>query len=126
MEYNLGARFGINNVIIPKSGPACVPATLDFSNAATIEIDGEQVTSQAKIEYLQGVYIDNSQNAVDLTLTMNTTGQRIIAKAKTQGYYNLLVPNPPRIKADMAQQAGRTVPLFFYNVPIQASVWAVS
>ncbi len=122
--FSLMGRFGINNVIIPKSGPACIPATLDFSNAASIEIDGEIVTSTGKIEYLQGVYIDNSDNAVPLTMICGTTGHRIVAKANTQGYYTILSPNPPRFTCNMAQQNGRKVPLFFYNVPIQAAVWS--
>jgi hypothetical protein len=126
MNFSLGARFGINNVLIPKSGPACIPASLDFTNAGEIEIDGEQVVSTGRIEYLQGVFIDNGSIAVPLTLTCGITGQRIICPANSQGYFNILSPNPPRLVATMAQGAGRIVKVFFYNVPIQANVWATA
>lgn len=124
--YSLGQRYGINNVIIPKNGPATIPAVLDFRNTAEIVIDGELVVSTGKIEYLQGVFIDNADNADALTLTMGTTGQRIICPPLSQGYFSIMVPNPPRIVAETPQGGSKVLNVFFYNVPIQAQIWQVS
>lgn len=121
----LGATFGIANMVVPSGGPKCVPVLgLDFSNNASILLDGTQIVQQGKIEYIQGVYIDNSSNANPLSLTMSTTGQVITAKAHTQGYYSLMVPDPPQITAQTTQTANLVIPMFFYNVPIQPQVWS--
>lgn len=122
----LGAAFGIANVVVPAGGPKCVPTNVDFSNTAMVLLDGQQIVQQGKIEYLQGVFIDNSANANKLTLTMSTTGQTIIAPAKSQGYYSIMVPDPPQITAATTQTNGLVIPLFFYNVPIQPGVWSVA
>lgn len=123
---SLGNQFGINNVIIPKGGPKTVPALLDFSSVAEIEIDGELLTSQMRMEYLQGVFIDNADNLDQLTIVMGTTGQRIVCPPESQGYFSIMVPNPPKMIANSAIVANKKIPLFFYNVPIQAAVWSVN
>jgi hypothetical protein len=122
---SLGTAIGMNNVLIPRGGPKCVPALLDFSNAAEIEIDGQLIVMQQEIEYLQGVFIDNADNADTLTLTMNTTGHRIVCPPNSQGFFAMLVPNPPRIIAETTQGASQQFNVFFYNVPIQSMVWSV-
>lgn len=122
--YSLSTRFGMNNVLIPKGGPACVAAKLNFTNTPEIIIDGEQIVSRGQIEYLQGVFIDNADNANALTLTMGTTGQRIVCPPNSQGYFAILMPNPPKIKAETTQGGSQIFNVHFYNVPIQSLVWA--
>lgn len=124
--FSLGVSFGVSNVAIPKGGPKTVPCRVDFSASPIVEIDGEQVVARGQIEYLQGVYVDNSQYDDPFEMTMGTTGQRIICPPRSQGYFNLLVPNPPRISTKSAQVANRVINLFFYNVPIQSGVWKVT
>lgn len=120
----LGTAFGIANVIVPPGGPKCVPTRCDFSNVASIELDGSQIVQQGKIEYLQGVFIDNSKNLNPLSLTMSTTNQQIICPPKSQGYFSIMVPDPPVITAATTQVNGLVIPMFFYNVPIQSAVWS--
>jgi len=122
-NFNLGTSFGMSNVIIPRGGPKCVPAKLDFGATPEIEIDGELIVAQGHIEYLQGVYIDNADNPTPFSLIMGLTGQRITAAPNSQGYYAILAPNPPRMIATTTQAANRTIQLFFYNVPIQSQTW---
>lgn len=122
----LGATFGIANVVVPSGGPKCVPTFVDFSNNAQVLLDGQQIVNQGRIEYLQGVFIDNSANVAKLTLNMSTTGQNIICPAKSQGYFAIMVPNPPQIIASTTQVNGLVIPIFFYNVPIQPIVWSVA
>lgn len=119
----LGTSFGIANVVVPKGGPKTSPLTLDFSNTATIDVDGELVVSSGKIEYLQGVYIDNADNPTAFTLLIGTTNQRVVCPPNSQGYFAIMAPSPPKMTASTTQAANRFVPLFFYNVPIQSAVW---
>lgn len=121
----LGNTFGIANVVVPAGGPKCVPTFVDFTNAAQVTVDGVQLVTQGKIEYLQGVYIDNSTNLNNLSIQMSSTNQIITAKARTQGYYAIMVPDPPQMIVSTNQTNGLIIPLFFYNVPIQPAVWSV-
>lgn len=122
-SFSLAGVFGVNNAIIPRNGPKVARAVLDFSNAAEILIDGEQIVSLGQIEYIQGFFCDNSANDVSITFTMSTTGQKIVVAPNTQGYYSLLIPNNPKIVAEMPQLNNRQVECFFYNVPIQSHNW---
>lgn len=122
-SISLGGTFGINNAIIPRGGPKTVRAILDFSNVAEILIDGQQIVSEGRIEYLQGFFVDNASNAASISFTMSATNQRIIVPANSQGYFSLLIPNDPKIIASMPQVNNRIVECFFYNVPIQTQVW---
>lgn len=115
--------FPIANVIVPQSGPKCVPATLDFSATASYDIDGQGIIDAHGIEYIQGVFIDNADNAVPFTITCGGTGHRVVVGPNSQGFYPLLVQTPPRFTAQSTQAAGRKVVCTFYNVPIMTSAW---
>lgn len=119
----LNGVFGIANVIVPASGPKAVPTLVDFSNAAEVILDGQAIVSQGKIEYLQGVYIDNSANLNPLTLIMSVTNQRVTCPPQSQGYFSILCPDPPQMTANTTQ-ANIQIPMIFYNVPIQPAVWS--
>lgn len=119
-------NYGIANIIVPKGGPKAVPATLDFSNTGEILISGQQLIDQNKIEYIQGVFIDNKDNDVALEIEVDGIGQIIKAKGRTQGYYAIMTTNPPKMTARMTQAANRKCKVIFYNVPIQSHVWATA
>lgn len=122
-EIALKETFGVSNVIVPVGGPKTAPAVLDFTNTNTVNIDASQIVTSGKITYIQGVYIDNADNAGTLAMTMSLTGQRIVAPPNSCGFYNILVPNPAKIEAVSAQAANKRIRVYFYNVPIQAIVW---
>jgi hypothetical protein len=123
MGISLGAAFGMSNVIIPRGGPKAVSASLDFSNTPAIEIDGEGVVSRGQIEFIQGAFIDNSANATAFTLEMGNTTQKIVVGPNMQGYFPILMTNPPHMTARTTQANGRVIPIIFYNVPIQSASW---
>jgi len=113
--------FGIANVVVPAGGPKVVPVTVDFTVNPQVLIDAQNLVSSGKIEYLQGVYIDNSGNVNAVSLTMSTTNQIITCPARSQGYFAIMVPDPPQMYANTP--IGVVIPMFFYNVPIQPAVW---
>lgn len=122
----LGQTFGIANVVVPAGGPKVVPALVDFSNNAQVLLDGSAIVQGGKIEYLQGVFVDNSANLNNLSLQMSTTNQTIIVPKKSQGYFAIMAPDPPQILAMTTLTNGLVIPMFFYNVPIQPAVWSVA
>lgn len=107
---------GISNAMIPKEGPKALPVNLDFSQAASYEIDLSNQQASAQIAFVQGVYIDNLDNTESVTLTVGISGQRIpVGPGKCQ-YVPLLVPNPPKFVATSAGSA--IVRFHFLNVPL--------
>lgn len=115
--------YPISNVIIPQDGPKCAPTSLDFSNAPTFEIDGQQLIDGGQMEFVQGVYIDNASNAVPFELICALTQHRVTCPSNSQGFFSLLIQSPPKLTANMAQSGNRIVKLLFYNVPIMPNVW---
>lgn len=123
MSGTLGDTFGIANVIIPKGGPKTIPLIIDFSGITEWEVDGSQVVERGKIEYIQALWIDNYSNANPLTVQMNLTNMRLVVPARSQGFYPVLMPNPPKFK--FTTQAGPKVFLQFLNVPVQPMTWVI-
>jgi hypothetical protein len=115
----------INNQIIPDEGPKAVPLLLDFSGSV-IEYDLSLLLQQQSvfISMVQTIYIDLSGASHDLSVTVGTgvLSQVVKAKAGTQGYYQVLCPNPPQMKF-VASALGDVVTVFLVNVPIPGSVW---
>lgn len=114
--------YPVANVIVPQGGPKAVPGSLDFSNTAEIDIDGQAIIDAHAIEFIQAVYIDNSKNAVPFSLTTNAQ-QTITIAPNSQGFFPLLVQNPPKMTANCEQANGRIVLLNFVNVPVMACNW---
>jgi hypothetical protein len=112
------------NTLLPDEGPRVIPLLLDFTSTDTYTFDGQLVQATNElISILQTVFIDLSTSNVNLTLTVGGTGQNIVAKAGTQGYYSVLAPNPLRLS--FSCPGGPLVPLMLMNMPIAGAVWSV-
>lgn len=116
----------IPNQAIPSEGPKAIPLVLDFSSNPEIEIDGQQITALGRFAMVQTLFIDLSGAANNLIVSINGTGQQIVAKVGTQGYYNVMCPNPFKLK--FTSQVGSTdnVPVYLINVPIPGVVWVTA
>lgn len=110
------------NHALPPEGSRAIPALLDFTTFDSYLVDFGHAVQQARISFIQSVFIDLSNSDVGLTLLMQGTNQIIQAKARTQGYYQVLAPNPPQFLASCV--GGPLVAVFFCNVPIPGTVWA--
>ena len=111
-----------SNQYIPDEGPKVIPLLLDFTKADTFTLDMESVQARGFFSILQCVYIDMKDAVVDLELTISALGQIIHAKKQTQGYYNVMVPNPIKLQFDSAGNI--QIRAFLINVPIPGATWA--
>lgn len=114
--------FGAYNTTLPKKGAKFIPLNLDFTGGVTSR-EFDLVVDQMidVLEFVQGVYIDNSTSLQPIYFTVSNSQQVIKLNPGWQGYFPLLAPNPPRIRV---QSAGNTViPIILYNVPLPASAW---
>jgi len=115
--------YPIANVIVPSGGPKTVPAVADFTTIPLYDVDGQQMIDSHAMEYIQGVFVDNSASTAALTILCGGTGQKIVVGPNMQGYFPLLVQSPPKFTLSMTPAAGRIVNLQFYNVPIMSCSW---
>ncbi len=118
----------LNNQVIPDEGPKEIALVIDFSssNGDPIEIDLMLFNQDGRFSMLQTLWVDLSNAANDLRITLANSGQVIQAKTKTQGYYNVLAPNPLKLRFETLQGGLINVPVGLINVPIPGSVWSVS
>jgi hypothetical protein len=111
----------VNNQIVPNEGPKAVPLFLNFAAATDFTLDMTEFQERKFLEMVQTIYVDCSLSASDLTVTFGKSNQKIVAKAGTQGYYPVLVPNFTSI--DFSSAGGVLIPVFLVNVPIPGLVW---
>jgi hypothetical protein len=112
------------NQTIPKDeGPKVIPLILDFSSIDTWDLDGQMLGALTQFSMVQTLFIDMNGQANPLTVTINGSGQKIIVKTNTQGYYNVLCPNPFKIRFEQSAGGGIAVPVYLINTAIPGAVW---
>lgn len=110
-----------NQLVVGKKGPLAARLIIDFSTTQSYDLDMQQVQSTNQFDLCQTIFIDNSQGGAAVTVTIGGSGQMIVAKAGTQGYYNVLCPNP--IKINFQSGGGAPCTIFLINVAIPGAVW---
>jgi hypothetical protein len=107
------------------SGPFGVNVTLDFTTGNVVSGDLVQEQMIGTIDYVQSIWIDNSQNTKVLTITFPGLGQSITVKANTQGLYPVIAQQGPIRWTATSVGAAVVVPVIMMNVPQQSySQWA--
>jgi hypothetical protein len=107
-------------------GPRVIPVTFDFtaagSNGGPIADDLVLPEQDGVIGSIQGVFIDNSQNAANnFTLSFPTCGQTISVPKNYQMIMPIFEPTPLRY---VAKSAGLVlVPCLFVNMPVAPMAW---
>ncbi len=119
----------VKNHLLPDEGPKAIPLFLDFSGAVSGDaylLDAELIQDRGFISMIQTMYIDLSDpNMSDLVVSMGSGGQEIHAKAGTQGFYNVLVTNPPKLTFRGQSNTG-IAKVQLINVAIPGVVWPTS
>jgi hypothetical protein len=110
-----------NQLLMGKKGPLVARVTMDFNASPTYHLDMQQVQSTNQFDFCQTIFVDNSAGGAPISITIGTSGQVIIAKAGTQGYYNVVCPNP--IVMDFASSGGQLAQILLINVAIPGAVW---
>jgi hypothetical protein len=85
------------------------------------EIDLTNAQSRGVIDQIQSAWIDNSAGTGSLTLNTGVANQAVIVPPGWQGWYPLLVSNPPVIT--LIASANATPKIQLCNVPMPAASW---
>lgn len=100
-----------------KLGRRAIHVEIDFSLGTKYALDLSQIQSLGAMDCLQTMYVDNADNAAELTLTMGLTLQRIIIPANAQAYIPILQPNPPVLEMSTTGAPVVNVQLLNFFVP---------
>lgn len=115
-------RLALDNQQIPSEGSKAIVSLFDFTAANQFSLDLQNLQALGNMSMIQTLFIDMSQSDVPMTIVFNGSGQTIVAKGRTQGYYCVLAPNPVKLTATCAGGPLGVV-VYFINVPIPGIVW---
>lgn len=115
--------FGIWNGYAPKAGPKALPYDFDFEGDETLTGDLLTENLRGNMEFVQGMYVDNSDNAVAFKITFGITNMRVVVPAFSQGMWPVLAPDQTTFAASLVGGGGGTVHVQFMNVPIAYTQW---
>lgn len=119
-----------SNQTKPKEGPKAVGQLLPFTSGYADQpgpidsfvLDLSPIQRNlAFISMIQTVYVDAADQTVPLVITDLNSRQRIIVKPQTQGYYNIISPNPVKLQFDCSGGADMSVHLL--NTAVPGVVW---
>ena len=122
MVTQLGFPYQVPYGCPPKEGYESETVDLDFSVANSIDVDLSVQQGKGNFSAVQTVYVNNSQNASPVNITMTQTNQVIVAPPQSCGYYNLLQPTPPRLNFTSA--GGVLVRVQCMNFYLPGVVWS--
>lgn len=118
--------YRIANGLAPRNLPKALTVDLDFSLQASYHINLELATERDRIDFVQSIFIDNSQNAQPLTITFWVSRQTVVCPPNAQGYFPVYVPEAPKMDISLpATVANTDTRIQFLNVPMPACVWGV-
>jgi hypothetical protein len=112
------------NQLVPAEGPKFVTQIVPFlsSGPGAYGIDFTQMVKQGFIALIQSVWVDNTGNASELTISPENTAFVLRVPAATQGWFAVPgVQNPKFIVYSAGTDAD--VPLMFFNVPVPPQFW---
>lgn len=125
-DVNKAAVQPVANGIVPCDQALAISLPLLFTpTSQALMIDLTESARKFGDIPIQGAYIDLAQSAITMSLIVPATGQAVIARSYTQGYYALLVPMPARLMAVLASAPAGNLPVtvIVFNTPIGGSVW---
>lgn len=110
----------------PTDTPRVLPITVDLTSGNPVSIDMQQPVSLGQVSMVQSLYVDNSANAVPVTVHQLYTQQRITVPARQQGAIPILTGETPRFLFTVPSAATGLFYFFPLNVPLDAEFWSVS
>lgn len=118
----MSGKIPVFNMTLPAEGPITLPQNVDLQTDTEKELDLTQAINDKHISFIAGAWIDNSENAQDVTIQCSGTNQRIKFPASSQGWVAMHVTNPPKFNISQAAPDG-IVHILFTNFPVFPYIW---
>lgn len=109
----------------PGKGSRALRQVLDFSLYNPIDINLSFEQDSERLEFVQAIFLDNSDNSNTLTVTSNSTNQKISIPAGYQGTIPILASlSSPKFQ--FATTGTPLIPVQFLSFPCPAAIWPAS
>lgn len=116
LNPNLGTQK-VFDMVLPSS-PLIVPQSADLRTDTSAQFDLSPLIDKQTMDFISGAWVDNSANALALTLRVSGSQQQVIYPPYTQGYLPLLAPDRPIFDVSCASSPALIIPIIFYNIPL--------
>lgn len=130
MAFNPLSLFAARtfNGFAPRQKPKAMFVPLDFSaasgsNGAPIPIDLELVETEAWLEFVQAVFIDNTLTDKVFTLSATISQHTLTLSGGKQAYLPILAPEKAKFIATLSAADTHLIKVQFLNFPVPAIVW---
>jgi hypothetical protein len=110
----------IFNALFPNQGPRELSVSVDFSFAATQQLNIDQASENGEIDFIQTVWADNSASGATLFITNNVNGQTIQYPAGSIGYQPVMGDRNPKYTVSCTDNTQTAIQIKFINVPISS------
>lgn len=107
---------------MPENGAITLPVDDVIPASGTFSDDMFLEQSLGILPTIQSVYIDNSQNAVAISILFLATQQRITARPRSQGYYQVW-EQTGAMNYQVIGAAGSVIDIIFSNFPCVTNTW---
>lgn len=115
--------FPIYNGYGPAEGAKILPLTFDFSSVASYSENLLIENTEGVIQFVQSVFVDNSDNTNPLVILIAVTNQRLIVPANAQGIWPIFTVDQTRFTISTTPAANLSVNVSFANVPMPFTQW---
>lgn len=119
------------NGLRPDQNARVATCYFDFTANGTVGADntywwdGTNLQEKDRISFVQSVWIDNSQGATLVSMTIQGSNQTIICPPKSQGVFKAFMPNPPVFTVTGAGN-GSLVQIQLSNSDLEPGVWSAA
>ena len=112
------------NGLAPKQGPKMLGQVLDFSAVSEIDIDLFEQIVTGQIDYIQTIYVNNTDNNNAIQFEFEGTRQVLNVPANASGNFPVFVSgNSVRVKVTTPAVADLEIPIIWLNVPMPLTQW---
>ena len=115
---NLKTSFNTFNGYAPKEGVKALPLDFDFTSVGRIQLDLLNENTQGVIQFVQSVWVDNSDNPNALVITFGVTGQRITVPANAHGMWPVIAIDQVQFTLESVVDPDATGQIILMNVPM--------
>lgn len=114
-----------NQMVAGRLGPLAVRLYVDFAQTSEFDVSLQNMQARGQFDLCQTIFVDNSQGGAAVNITIGVPGSpifTIVAKAGTQGYYQVICPNP--ILMQFTSNGGAPCTIYLINIAIPGVVWS--
>lgn len=117
------SSYRVHNGLAPKTLPRSLMRTIDFTINKTVIVNLIKDKDADIIEWVQTIYVDNSQSGDPLIITCTQTQQTVTIPAGYQAYLPVLSNEPV---FSMTSASGLLIDVHFLTAAYPAAIWSTS